>query len=245
MQNGDYSMARNCLEELYYKDSELILNDVSFLKDLEEIVKKEISYDFEMEYIINSAEDNLKKLRKYKAVEFYTDGLDKAIDQYIEGLERIIGALDNEVTAAIQYELLAGKYYCDFVVVALHDGIGFLQNSSRYAEMYNGIISEEEAMLTAYEELDEKGHVTAQDGEFLYSQVRLYLKNDTEYSFDQAYIFNFYEYNGSKLLDTVTVDVLGIDPHSEYTVCIDVPKSATNGYSVDYSYYYLNIDIPD
>lgn len=242
---GDYSTARNCLEDLNYKDSKLVMNDIAFLEELEEIVNEEISYDSEMEYIMNAAEGNLKKIRKYKAKEFYTDGLNEMIDRYVEGLERIIASSNYESDARGQYEFLAGKYYCDYAVVTSHDSIGFMQNSAKYAEVYTDIISEENAMLTAFEELFEKGHVVARDGEFRNSTVKLHLRNDTEYKFDQTYVFNFYNYNGDKLLETVTVDVLGIEPYAEYTVCIDVPRSARNGYSVDYSYYYLHIDIPD
>lgn len=242
---GDYSTARNCLEDLNFKDSELVMNDISFLADLEEIIRVEISYDSDLEYIMNSASDNISKLRKYKSVEFYTDDLDSMVDQYIEGLERITNALEYESTASIQYELLAGKYYCDYVVVTLHDCIGFMKNSSKYAETYTDIISQEKALLTAYEELNEKGHIVTQDGEFWTGTVKLYLRNDTEYKFDQTYVFNFYNYNNDTFLETVTVDVLGIEPYAEYTVCIDVPLSAQSGYSVDYSYYVLNIDIPD
>ena len=245
MNAGDYSTARKCLEDLNFQDSGLIMNDVSFLEMLEEIVHNEIAYDSEMEYIINSAENNLNNLRKYKAVDFYTDGLSMMLDQYIEGLERIIGAFDYEIAASIQYELLAGKYYCDYVVVTLHNGIGFMQNSSKYAEVYADILSKEEAMLMAYEELNEKGHVVSRNGEFQYIQIKLYLRNDTKYSFDQTYIFDFYNYNGGKLLDTVTVNVFGIEPNADYTVCINVPQSARNGYSVNYSYYYLDVAIPD
>ena len=242
---GDYSTARNYLEELNYKDSKLIMNDISFLEDLEKIVRMELSYDSEMEYIMNSAEGNLKKLRQYKAVEFYTDDLDSLVDRYIEGLERITDAFEYESAASIQYELLAGKYYCDSVVVSLHNGLGFMQNNSKYSEVYNNIIPKDEAMLTALEKLSEKGHVTTQNGEFWYNQINLYLRNDTEYSFTQTYIFNFYDYNGGKLLETVTVDVSKVEPYTDYKVCIDVPQSARNGYSVDYSYYIGDVDIPN
>ena len=240
---GDYSTARNCLENLNYNDSKLIMNDISFLEDLEEIIRVEISYDSDIEYIMNSASNNISKLRQYKSVEFYTDGLDSMVDHYIDGLERIIDALEYESAASIQYELLAGKYYCDCVIVSLHDDLGFMQSSSQYSKVYKDIISKDDAMLTALVKLGEKGHVATQDGEFLYSQVTLYLKNDTEYQFDQTYIFHFY--NGNQLLDTVTVDVLGIEPYTEYTVCIDVPQAALSGYSVNYSYYVSDVEIPD
>lgn len=242
---GDYSTARNCLEGLDHDDSNLIMNDLSFLEDLEEIVNAEISYDSEVEYIMNAAERNLEKLRKYKVVEFYTDGLNKALEQYIEGLEEIIAASNCEKAADIQYKFLAGKYYCDHVVVGLHDGIGFMQNSSKYAEVYSDIIAKEEAMLTAFEELSEKGNVVTQDGNFWSNEIRLYLRNDTEYGFDRTYSFDFYNYAGDQFLETVTVDVLGIEPNAEYTVCVNVPYSARNGYQVKYSYYYLDINIPD
>lgn len=242
---GDYSTARNYLEELNYKDSKLIMNDISFLEDLEEIIRVEISYDSDIEYIMNSASNNISKLRQYKSVEFYTDSLDSMVDHYIDGLERIIDALEYESAASIQYELLAGKYYCDCVIVSLHDDLGFMQSSSQYSKVYKDIISKDDAMLTALVKLSEKGHVATQDGEFLYSQVTLYLKNDTEYQFDQTYIFHFYNYNGNQLLDTVTVDVLGIEPYTEYTVCIDVPQAALSGYSVNYSYYVSDVEIPD
>lgn len=242
---GDYSTARNYLEELNYKDSKLIMNDISFLEDLEEIIRVEISYDSDIEYIMNSASNNISKLRQYKSVEFYTDSLDSMVDHYIDGLERIIDALEYESAASIQYELLAGKYYCDCVIVSLHDDLGFMQSSSQYSKVYKDIISKDDAMLTALVKLSEKGHVATQDGEFLDSQVTLYLKNDTEYQFDQTYIFHFYNYNGNQLLDTVTVDVLGIEPYTEYTVCIDVPQAALSGYSVNYSYYVSDVEIPD
>lgn len=243
--SGDYYTARNCLENLNFKDSSLIMNDILFLEVLEEIIKAEISYDSDIEYIMNSAPDNISKLRQYKSVEFYTGGLDSMVDRYIEGLERIIDALDYESAASIQYELLAGKYYCDRVIVALHDDLGFMQNSSRYSKVYKDIISQDNAMLTALVKLNEKGHIATKDGEFGYSQVNLYFKNDTEYQFDQTYIFHFYNYSGDQLLDTVTVDVLGIEPYTEYNVCFDVPQAALNGYSTNYSYYILNVEIPN
>lgn len=242
---GDYSTARNCLEGLDFENSELIMNDISFLEDLEEIVSGEIAYDSDIEYIMNAAESNLNKLRKYKAVEFYTDDLSGAVETYIEGLERIIGASEFENVLAAEYEILAGKYYCDFAVVGLHDYHGFMQNSSKYAQVYTDIIPKEEAMLDALEELGEKGNVVTQDGVFGNSTITLYFRNDTEYKFDQTYIFDFYGYQSDNFLETVTVDVMGIEPYAEYTVCIDVPKSARNGYSVEYSYYFLDVDIPD
>ena len=131
------------------------------------------------------------------------------------------------------------------VIVSLHDNLGFMENSSKYDELYPDIISQEAALLDAYKELEEKGHIATRNGEFWYSQINLYLKNDTAYSFDQTYIFEFYNSTGSKLIDTVTVDVLGVEPFSEYTVRINVPQSAANGYTVEYSYFYLDLDIPD
>ena len=203
MQIGDYSTARSSLEGLDYKNSELILNDISFLEDLKKIVEEEIAHDSEIEYIMNAAESNLNKLRKYKAVEFYTGGLNQIVDQYIEGLERIIDALDIEEPVSAEYELLAGKYYCDIVVVELHDKLGFMQNSSRYEEVYTDIILKDEALLAAFRELVEKGNVVAKDGDFWTNEIRLYLRNDTEYKFDQTYIFDFYSYNRDKFLETV------------------------------------------
>lgn len=245
MHVGDYSTARDYLEELNYEDSELILNDISFLEDLEEIVNEEISSGSEIEHIMNTAENNLKKIQKYKATEFYTDGLSRMVNQYIEGLEKIISAFDMEAVISAQYETLLGKYYCDFVVVELHDKLGFMQNSPEYAQVYTDIIPEEEALLTAFQELSEKGNVVTKDGDFWSGTVKLYLRNDTEYKFDQTYQFDFYNYKGDTFLESVTVDVLGIEPYAEYTVSINVPWSALNGYSVNYSYYFLDITIPD
>jgi hypothetical protein len=238
---GNYSEARHCLEGLNYQDSELILNDISFLEDLEEIVNYNLDRNFENTDYIETAKFSLNKLHKYKTTEFYTAGLDGMFNRYIEGLERIIASPDYETPASIQYEIIAGQYYCDYVVVELHDKIGFMQNSSEYAEVFTDLISREEAMLTAFEELNEKGHIPTRNGEFWYSQVKLYLRNDTKYRFDQTYVFSFYDYNGDKLLETVTVDVPGVEPYSDYTVCIEVPQRARNGYSVEYAYYYLDI----
>lgn len=120
-----------------------------------------------------------------------------------------------------------------------------MQNSTVYDEVYTDILSEEEAYLTAFNDLAEGGHIETRSGDFWNSSVKLYMRNDTDYRFEQAYIFNFCKYNTEELLDTVTTDILEIEPHSEYTVSIDVPQSARNGYSVNYSYYILDVDIAD
>ena len=242
---GDYSTARNCLEGLNHDNINLIMNDISFLEDLEEIVKEEIAHDSEIEYIVSVAESNLDKLRKYKVTEFYTNDLDQMVERYIEGLQTMVDALNIEDVVAAEYDMLVGQYYCDYVVVVLHDSLGFMKNSSKYEQVYTDILAKEEAVLTAFQELHEKGHIATKVGDFKFDIVTLYLKIDNKYKFDQTYQFDFYEYEGDEFLESVTVDILGIEPYSEYTVSIDVPQSARNGYTVDSSYYYLDIVIPD
>ena len=176
-------------------------------------------------------------------MEFHTDGLNSIVDQYTEGLERIVNAYDYDSASAVQFELFAGKYYCDQVIVSLHEGIGFMQNSAVYDRVYTDILSEEKAYLTALNDLAESGHMEVKDGDFWSNTIKLYLRNDTGYKYEQAYIFEFYRYNSDELLDSVTTDILEVEPHSEYTVSIDVPQSARSGYSVNYSYYILDVDI--
>lgn len=242
---GEYATARNCLEGLNYKDSELILNDISFLEDLEKIVEQGIADSNEGVDITKAAARTFEKISKYQSVQFYTDNLDQMVDQYLEGLERIANAFDYDSPNAIEYEILVGSYYCDFVIVNLHDNIGFMQNSPEYETAYTGIISQDEAFLTAFTEIGEKGHVTAKNGDFWYNTVTLYLKNDTTYNAKLVFIFNFNDYSGDKLLETIASDVVEIKPDSEYSVSVNVPQSAKSGYSVNYSYYVLDIDIPN
>lgn len=245
MYSGNYSTARKRLENLDYSDSKWVLNDISFLEDMEAIVREDISRDYNDTDIMEAATQTLKRIWKYQAVEFHTEGFDSIVDQYTEGLERIVNADDYESANAVQFEILAGKYYCDQVIVNLHENLGFMQNSTVYDEVYTDILSEEEAYLTAFNDLAEGGHIETRSGDFWNSSVKLYMRNDTDYRFEQAYIFNFCKYNTEELLDTVTTDILEIEPHSEYTVSIDVPQSARNGYSVNYSYYILDVDIAD
>lgn len=242
MYSGNYSIARKRLESLNYDDSEWALNDISFLEDLETIVRDEISRGDDYTNIVEEASQTLEKIRKYQAVEFHTEGLNVAVEQYADGLKRIASAYDYESANATQFEILAGKYYCDQIIVQLHDKIGFMQNSTVYDNAYTGILAEEEAYLTALNDLSENGHVETKAGDFWYNTVKLYLQNDTDYSFSQTYIFNFCQYNTDVLLDTVTTDVVEIEPHTEYIVSIDVPQSARGGYSVNYSYYITAIN---
>lgn len=241
---GDYAAARKSLEGLNYKDSELVLNDIYFLEDLEKIVIAEIKNGDDID-VLKDAKNTLKKLSKYQTMKFHTEGLDTMVDRYMEGIERKIGAFDFEATSAAEYELFAGKYYCDQVVVSLHDGIGFMSNSADYDSAYSNIIAKEEATLEAFEELDEKGRVETKAGDFWYNVVNLHLRNDTDYRFEQAYVFNFYDRSGNTFLETVTTEVFTVEPREEYTVTVGIPKSASNGYSVNYSYYINDIDIPD
>ena len=242
MYNGEYSVARNYLDGIDYKDSNLVLNDISFLEDLEQTIQNEISRDDTHFDIAAEASRTLRKLSKYQTVEFHTDGLDTMLNQYTDGLERIINAFDYEAANAVEYEILAGAYYCDHVIVNLHDNIGFMCSNSEYEAVYSNILAQEEAFLTAFNKIDENGHIEVKNGNFWTSSITLYLKNDTDYAFEQAFVFNFYSYNGDKFLETVTTDVLKIAPNSEYTVSLDVPQSARNGYNVNYSYYILSID---
>ena len=243
MYSGNYSTARKRLEGLDYNDSNWALNDISFLEDMEALVREEISRGNDgIDITAEGASQTLEKIRKYQALEFHTDGLDAIVDRYIEGLERIVNAYDCDAANAVQYELLAGKYYCDQVIVSLHEYLGFMQNSAVYDRVYTDILSEE-TYLTALSDLAESGHVEAKDGEFWNSTIKLYLRNDTDYKYEQVYIFEFCRYNSDELLDRVTTDTLEVEPHSEYIVSIDVPQSARNGYSVNYSYYILDVDI--
>ena len=242
MYNGEYSAARSYLDGINYKDSNLVLNDISFLEDLEQIIQEEIARGDANFDISADASRTLRKLSKYQTIEFHTDGLDEMLDQYTEGLERIINAFDYEAVNAVEYEILAGAYYCDHVIVNLHDNIGFMRNDSEYEAVYSNILPREEEFLTAFNEVSENGQVPVKDGNFWTSTVSLFLRNDTNHTFEQAFVFNFYSYSGEKFLETVTTDVLKIAPNSEYTVSINVPQSARNGYNVNYSYYILSID---
>lgn len=241
---GDYSSARKSLEGLYYKDSELVLNDIYFLEDLEKIAAVQMNQDDDID-VLKYAKNNLKKLSKYQTTKFHTEGLDTMVDRYIEGLERIIGAFDFETASAAEFEMLAGAYYCDQVYVSLHDNMGFMSNNADFDSEYRNVIAKEEAMLEAFKELAEKGHTETKAGDFGYKTVTLNLRNDTDYRFGQAYIFNFYDRSGNSFLETVATDVFTVEPYEEYTVSVDIPKSASNGYSVTYSYYINDIDIPD
>ena len=246
MYSGNYSTARKRLEGLDYNDSNWVLNDISFLEDMEALVREEISLDYDgTDITAERASQTLEKIRKYQAMEFHTDGLDLIVDQYTEGLERIVNAYNYDSANAIQFELLAGKYYCDQVIVSLHENIGFMQNSAVYDRIYTDILSKEEAHLTVLSVLAESGHIETKDGDFWNNTINLYLRNDTDYQYEQVYIFEFYKYNSDELLDSVTTDTLEIEPHSEYTVSTDVPQSARSGYSVNYSYYVLDVDIAD
>lgn len=244
MYSGNYSTARKRLENLDYSDSKWVLNDISFLEDMEAIVREEISRGYDgTDVTEEEASQTLKEIRKYQALEFHTDGLDATVDQYTEGLERIVNAYTYDSANSIQFELLAGKYYCDQVIVYLHKNFGFMQGSTVYDEIFTNILSEEKAFLNALSDLAESGHEKAKDGDFRNSTITLYLQNNTDYKYEQAYIFEFYKYNSDELLDSVVTDTLKIEPHSEYTVSIDVPQIARNGYSVRYSYYILDVDI--
>ena len=244
MYSGNYSTARKRLEGLDYNDSNWVLNDISFLEDMEAIVREEISRDYDgIDFTEEEASQTLKEIRRYQALEFHTDGLDSIVNQYAEGLERIVNAYDYDSANAVQFELLAGKYYCDQVIVTLHENLGFMQNSTVYDRTYADILSNEEAYLTALSDLAERGHVEMKDGDFRNSTIKLYLRNDTDYKYEQVYIFEFCRYKSDELLDSVTTDTLEIEPHSEYTVSIDVPQSARSGYSIHYSYYILNVEV--
>lgn len=246
MYSGNYSTARKRLEGLDYNDSNWLLNDISFLENMEALVREEVSLGYDgTDVTAERASQTLEKIRKYQAMEFHTDGLDSLVDQYTEGLERIVNAYNYDSANAVQFELLAGKYYCDQVVVSLHEYLGFMQNSAVYDRVYTDILSEEEAYLTALNDLAESGHVEEKNGDFWNSTIKLYLRNDTGYKYEQVYIFEFCRYNSDEVLDSVTTDTLKIEPHSEYTVSIDVPQSARSGYSVNYSYYILDVDIAD
>lgn len=244
MYSGNYSTARKRLENLDYSDSKWVLNDISFLEDMEAIVREEISRGYDgTDVTEEEALQTLKEIRKYQALEFHTDGLDATVDQYTEGLERIVNAYTYDSANAIQFESLAGKYYCDQAIVNLHENLGFMQNSAVYDGVYSDILYKEKRYLTALSDLSESGHEKAKDGDFRNSTITLYLQNNTDYKYEQVYIFEFYKYNSDELLDSVVTDTLKIEPHSEYTVSIDVPQIARNGYSVSYSYYILDVDI--
>ena len=245
MYSGAYTVARNYLENLDYKDSKLVLNDISFLERLEEIAKEKATQDDENFDVSTEAVRALKKLSKFQTMEFHTDGLDTMLDQYIEGLERIKNASDYETASAVEFEILAGTYFCDYVIVNLHDSLGFMDNSSEYEVAYSDILPREEAFLDAFSEIDEKGHVVVKDGNFWSNSVTLFLRNDTDYTSNQTFVFDFYSYSGDDFLESVTTDALKIEPNAEYTVSIDVPQSARNGYNVKYSYYILDIDLPN
>ena len=246
MYSGNYSTARKRLEGLDYNDSNWVLNDISFLEDMEALVREEISLGYDgTDITAEGASQSLEKIRKYQVLEFHTDGLNSIVDQYAEGLERIVNAYDYDSASAVQFELFAGKYYCDQVIVSLHEDFGFMQNSAVYDRVYTDILSEEKAYLTALNDLAESGHMEVKDGDFWNNTIKLYLRNDTGYKYEQAYIFEFCRYNSDELLDSVTTDILEVEPHSEYTVSIDVPQSARSGYSVKYSYYILDVDIAD
>lgn len=245
MYSGAYTVARNYLGNLDYKDSELALNDISFLEKLEEIAKEKATRDDENFDASAEAVRALRKLSKYQTMEFHTDGLDTMLEQYVEGLERIKNASDYETASATEFEILAGTYLCDHVIVNLHDNLGFMENSSEYEAAYSDILPQEEAFLDAFGEIDEKGHVDVKDGNFWSNSVTLFLRNDTDYTSEQIFVFDFYSYGGDELLESITTDTLKIEPNSEYTVSVDVPQSARNGYTVRYSYCILDIDIPD
>ena len=244
MYSGDYSTARKRMEGLDYSDSNWVLNDISFFEDMERLVREGISLGYDgTDITADGASQTLEKIRKYQALEFHTDGLNSIVDQYAEGLERIVNGYNYDSANAVQFELLAGKYYCDQVIVSLHENLGFMRNSAVYDRVYTGILSKEEAYLTALSDLAEGGHVEVKDGDFWSNTIKLYLQNDTDYKYEQVYIFEFCRYNSDELLDSVTTDTLEVEPHSEYTVSIDVPQSARSGYSVNYSYYILDVDI--
>ena len=72
---------------------------------MEAIVREEISRGYDdVTDIMEEASQTLERIRKYQAMEFHTDGLDSIVDQYIEGLERIVNAFDSDSANAVQFE---------------------------------------------------------------------------------------------------------------------------------------------
>ena len=243
--SGDYITARKNLEDLHYLNSDALMIDCAFLEDLAGSTKHMMAAEEEDDYDVEmSLKEAWAKLKDYRYVTFSDIRLQSYAPEYLKSLERQINAFKNadpNDLLTFEWEISAGAVRCEEILVYLNQQIGFLSEDLEFDEKYVKALASEQADLNALYDLIEHGQDETKDAYCGSKYVERYLVNNTDYSADALFIFNFYEYESDSYIESVTVEMSGIEAHQEYTVRCDLPASVRNGYTVYYTSAYTDV----
>ncbi len=244
--SGDYAAARGYLQGLNFQSSEKMLVDCSFLEELEKSVERDIELledDSDEILSLEKIEDDIETFKAYKKADFYTEKLYSLYDRYLTALKRQRDAFDEVFSNPLtfEYEILAGTAQCHEVLITLNNGIGFMNSNPDFKTYIADRIEKKYDFLARINELQQSGHIDTKETTCNFVSVTRYLRNDTNYISDQIFYFDFYNYAGDTFLERVEVEVKDVPANAEYTVKCDIPRSAKNGYTVQYNQYYTDI----
>lgn len=243
--SGDYITARKNLEGLHYLNSDALMIDCAFLEDLAVTTKHMMAAEEEDNYSVEmTLTEAWAKLKDYRYVTFSDNRLQSYVPEYLKNLERQINAYKNgdpNDLLASEWEAGAGAVRCEEILVYLNQQIGFLSGDLEFDEKYVKVLSSNQAYLNALFDLIEHGQDETKDAYCGTKYVERYLVNNTDYSADVVFVFNFYEYNSDSYVESVTVEMSGIESHQEYTVRCNLPTGLRNGYTVYWTSIYTDV----
>jgi len=198
---GDYLDSEDKVRDCVHQAGMSSKSDRAFLEDIERSVNKrnELVEKGESDSVYVGAE--LAILEKYENAEFYDPYVKQLALRYIDGLRLQMEALDYEFSQLqiVWTQGLVDRYSS---LCELYENYGIFKDDPEFEAIYVSSLDDEIRNLDALKAID--ADLTEQlDGitfgyKDWYTMTAPYT-NNTEFDFDLAFTFTFYDYNGVRV----------------------------------------------
>ena len=221
----------------------LMKNDQAFLDALEKSIlqRMEKKDDPDRAMLVNA---ELAMLDQYRGTDFYDQGIARACEDYLNGLDMQKEALGQEYNSDLQIEWQRGRVMRGEVLKTLYETRGFLSSNSEFVASYVSAQDEQSNLLNAYEaiEADIGSQVDriAVEEEWTEYSVSFEVDNNTDYQFDSMWECSLKNEAGT-VTEGSSCYVENVKPHSRYTVTFYFSNSESGYGGFDWNNYYANV----
>lgn len=181
-------------------------------------------------------------LEHYRDKSFFDSGIEKAKNQYLEGLDAQKAALGESYNSDIQIGLQRGRVLRYGALVSLNKDYGFLSDNEAFIGSYVSSYEGEKKKLAAYEaiETDLETQPVGEECNWEDNSVSFVVRNNTDYQFSTVWEGSLKNSSGV-VTETTSCSIDNIKPHSSYTVTFyySNPSSGYGGF--DWNNYYTNV----
>lgn len=258
MDNEEWESAINYFKGIDYKDSLELLelcerekgmhenSDYEFLSELEKsILDRMESVNQDETDFAKIVNKELVYVEKFKDATFYDDELKEIANGYIYGLYVQREALEKEYYYQYQIEWQRGMVIREDALYKLYNDYNFMSDNNDFVTIYIVNYGNSKELLTALEtieadltaQLEDEGFSSVWDADS--RTISFTLQNNTEYTYDTIFEFDFLNENGT-LLESNDVYIRNIKPHSSFVVSVYV-FNIYNVRTYNYQNYYENV----